>query len=360
MQIKSDFSDKYLACYACKQIDDDLWISNARYNGLFKYAIDRKILEFIGVFGSQPDYWLGIHHCIIKYNDELFFFPLMGDAIDIYNMKNNSFSSIKPEGWERKKTATAAVYVRGEYAYIFIKNSTYCFLLSLSEHKISGKIVMPNVQKKCLPGSKIIEGTILIDENVYFPIQGTTYIACFNLLTKCDSVFEVNHPVPFLGAISIINKKIAVSDVDNNIVIIDSEDHSTSSIRFDWDGDEKEIVDILSIRDDIVIVPAKLGRIAVYNCGNGSIDYYNNNLICRLDDTIMNWRDIGSTLLINETVLLCPVGIDSFIILDPINKRIDSFSIKTDNCQGAYWENKHCIRNERKGYLEIFLNQIRS
>ena len=360
MQIKKDFPDKYLSCYACIEIDDELWISNARYNGLFKYSIDQKTLQFIGIFDSQPEGWSGIHNCIEQYDDELFFFPLMGDAIDVYNIKENSFSSIKPEGWERRKAAVAAVYIKKRHAYIFMKNSASCFLLSLPEHKILEEIFMPNVNRISLPGSKIIEGTVLIGERVYFPIQGTTYLACFDLSTQYESVIEVNYPVPFIGAIACINKNIVVSDAANNIVIIDSVNYSTSTIQFDWDGNEKEIVAIVPVCDDIIIVPAKLGKIAVWNSNDGSIDYFINNSICRLEDTIMKWRDIGRAVLKNGNIILCPIGMDSFIRLDPANKVFDSFPIKIENYRGTSLENRYSVRNERKGYLEIFLKQILS
>ena len=358
MKIKQEFADRYLACYACIEDNGELWISNARYNGLFKYDILREELNYIGIFESLPDGWCGSHGIAKKYEDEIYFFPLMGDSIDIYNIKSKEFNSIKSKGWELRKSPTAAAYKKDNYIYVIMKNEPCCYVVSIDEHKIVNRIEMHFACNLLSPSNKLIEGTVRVDDDIIFPVQGTKSIVFFNLSTKEERIINVNCKKYFRGGITCVGDELILADADNNLVMYNRIDLSNSIVNFEWDGREKEILYIQKIKDDIVVIPKRLGRIAVYNLDDKNIKYLEYHGLSRLDDTIMNWRDIGNIVYANSDLILCPVGIDSFMRIDLDSWQIKPFPIKIEYYYGTDLENKYLIRREHPSDLEKFLYQM--
>lgn len=78
-------------------IDEDgiMWLSDCHFNGLFKFNILTKQLEFVGYFDNWPTSLYLLQRNAYVYGNEVIFTPCYDKTIKIYNKKENEFMSIE-------------------------------------------------------------------------------------------------------------------------------------------------------------------------------------------------------------------------------------------------------------------------
>ena len=80
-----------LSYYAQVVIGEELWISNSRFNGLYKVNLESGKSVYIGKF---PQYRLDnseLHFFAKKYGEKIYFFPKCASGIDIYDLETGKF-----------------------------------------------------------------------------------------------------------------------------------------------------------------------------------------------------------------------------------------------------------------------------
>lgn len=98
---------------------DNLWLSAAQINGLFRYGLRDGILHYIGKFEAEGSTFRYLHSEIVEYDGKLYFAPYTADYIDIFDKNTGEFSTISFDS-------------RGEvqqkfYAMVRYKNSLFLF-----------------------------------------------------------------------------------------------------------------------------------------------------------------------------------------------------------------------------------------
>ena len=93
-------------------VDDVLWVSNKRYNGLYSIDINTGVTKFHGRFERYPYEKLIIHSYAGQYKNYIFFLPQLGDSIDIYDINTGNIQSIVLEQWANANTQSVAGFVQ--------------------------------------------------------------------------------------------------------------------------------------------------------------------------------------------------------------------------------------------------------
>lgn len=70
--------------------DEEIWFSGVEINGLFKQNIKSSKVEFIATFPKEDSIQDNLHSQIIEYNKNLYFIPLEGKGISIYDCERKN------------------------------------------------------------------------------------------------------------------------------------------------------------------------------------------------------------------------------------------------------------------------------
>ena len=70
------------------------YFSAANRNGLFRWNREKNEVVFLGFFGQELLFQSDIHSHAIIYKDEIYFIPLYGFGISVYNLVNEQMSYI--------------------------------------------------------------------------------------------------------------------------------------------------------------------------------------------------------------------------------------------------------------------------
>ena len=73
-----------------------VYFSEIYFNGLFRYKDeDNKNVEFLGVFPEEYEWGGDVHRNVFVWEDKLYFFPMAGRNISVYNCKSGNFKTIE-------------------------------------------------------------------------------------------------------------------------------------------------------------------------------------------------------------------------------------------------------------------------
>lgn len=74
---------------------NNIFFSAMQFNGLFKASIYGGEAIYMGSFPNESDSKVGLHGDVVQYKDEILFLPNLADYLALYNIKQDSFASIK-------------------------------------------------------------------------------------------------------------------------------------------------------------------------------------------------------------------------------------------------------------------------
>lgn len=84
-----------IAVFDCCRQGDKIWFSNLSFNSLMQMDLNTAKITVIGKF---PDYGIeerNLHRRVFLYGNRLYFIPRYGKTIDIYDISENNFKTIK-------------------------------------------------------------------------------------------------------------------------------------------------------------------------------------------------------------------------------------------------------------------------
>lgn len=159
----------------CAVLEQDcIWISCYLYNGLYCFDIRNSRLDYKGTFDNQ---YMGenIHRQVIAHGDKLFFIPLWGKGIDVYNIRKECFEDTI---YDDEGTITNRIAVRVD------ENTIFLFAQNIREtmyvlHLESGHLVKePNWGERIK--SILPEGNCYVSASGIDVAEGKVYLALFN------------------------------------------------------------------------------------------------------------------------------------------------------------------------------------
>lgn len=102
--------------------DGNLWISSMGYNGLVKYDRRTREIEYVKQFDNYSIIKRNIHGNAKRIENRLFFFPLVSNYVHIYDLKNETETSIEIPKETGVTSFSRSVY---EYKNFFLLFPTY-------------------------------------------------------------------------------------------------------------------------------------------------------------------------------------------------------------------------------------------
>lgn len=234
------------------------YFSNVDFNGLFCQNMANKEINFIDVFPNEILTKRFIHRSVIGKGEKMFFFPLFGNGITEYDLKNKSFRFLKMNNKNR------ILGISGTFLYqqevILIPSSLTDSLLIFSMDTFEIKYV--SVLKKLLnqygidSGGVDLFGSVLYKDYIYIALCETNLIVEINLNSYKVKIHVMETGIHFRN-ISIIDGDLWGTTTDNGIIL--------KMNLNSWEVNKIQIADLINFHravlrvekwsDQIIIVP---------------------------------------------------------------------------------------------------------
>lgn len=141
-----------------------VWVTDERYNGLYKIDMLKGDAEFITSFEKEEILAETLYHRIVLYKDKLYMIPWSAEYIAVYNIKNNCLQYLKP-----KCKMAGGIYKFGEA----IQYAHYLFLFPA----YASEIVRINMEDESIDyyGAELLELLKEIKKEYAFFLSGEAF-----------------------------------------------------------------------------------------------------------------------------------------------------------------------------------------
>lgn len=229
------------------------YFSNVDFNGLFSVDLNDSNVEFLGYFPEDKLIARFIHKSIIGINHCIFFFPLYGKGITIYNILEKKFI-FKNIGEKEQLFCVASTFIYNDKIIIIpanIQNNIY--VLNYENYELK--------EVRCFKENhKVITvdlfGTVKYNEKIYIVNRGTNEIYSINLLNfdiEKHTIKEMSN----IRNINIIDGYIWLTDCcGKKVARVDIKDFSVVIINYEYGNDNNKIPLIVEKwNNDIIVLP---------------------------------------------------------------------------------------------------------
>lgn len=314
-----------LSYYAQVVVGNELWVSNIRFNGLFKIDLESGGVVFIGKF---PRYDMGneeLHLFAKKYRDKIYFFPKQSKGIDIYDLKKGTFTYVECETDRDNGYATAI------NAFCFDENNVFvvpCYLNTpLQEFSLKKELIIRSIELQ--KSSKYVKNetntrmlyACKARNEIFYPIKGTNKVGSYHSKEKKEKVYSIKGVKKILGDIVFDGKDFWIN-ADQGI--------------YQWnpyEGDLKFVCDCSSEKEGwieqfiiyervIICIPRWLNHIKIIdrqNFDQQEIQIDKSELNVNID---MSWRDVRESIIWWDTLIISPVKYKETIFVNLNNYRV--------------------------------------
>ncbi|SDP35193.1 hypothetical protein [Selenomonas ruminantium] len=177
--------------------DGYMYFSENSFNGLFRYRVGETKAEFLGSFpGEEP--WQGdLHRNVFVKGDKLFFIPINGHGISVYDCRNSKFNLLKIPGGDDEyvhymqcievdeKLMLIPVNLNTPFAFFDLKNEKIDYIEKVSK-EIAGMISHPTRYEIFS-----LYGAINVDGFLYLALCPTNIILKISLRTFAVEKIEL-------------------------------------------------------------------------------------------------------------------------------------------------------------------------
>lgn len=130
-------SEKYLQ-FACGAIYDGyLWMPAERYNSLFKMNLETGKIEFVTFFEGEDMLQQKMFHKVILHEDKLFFIPLWGKNVIVYEPETGNQTVVKVDNGKNTSVMKFInATVLEEKLYMFFGNCPRIMCMDMNTYKV--------------------------------------------------------------------------------------------------------------------------------------------------------------------------------------------------------------------------------
>lgn len=299
-----------LSFYAQVVIENELWISNSLFNGLFRLDLESGRIRFAGSFPQHNPEDGELHLFAKKYGEKLYFFPKCSKSIDIYDLKTGEFTYVECRANTRNGYVTAIdAFPVDEERIIIIP----CYSqMPLQEISLKREAVIRRTD--LIKSSRCVQnetGTMSLyackmGKEIFYPIHGTNKVGSYHLEEKKEKIYSIKGLERILGDI--------ISD-GNDLWI------NADQGIYQWNpyADKlKFICDCLSVKEGwmeqfilyrkkVICIPRWLGSIKIID--RETFGYSEVHIDRPLLNTgrEMPWRDVRESFVWRNNLVICPV-----------------------------------------------------
>ena len=349
---------RHLSFWAAVKLENKLWVSNNRFNGLFIIDLDTGAISFCGHFPNVPIDAKCLHKCAFFYKDTIYFFPQYAIAIWGYNIITQEFSY-----YPMYKTFSTQKYIRTN-GITFYDNSIYIFSESL-EHPIykfeletkaitEMYILQEQCIKKNLKMKEIIcKGFVEKQENVYMVLNESNVIYKFDIKKEECTFFQLEDNDIQLSGLAWDGKDfICVDSFRGELVYWNEFSGLSKKLELKKDSEKKlEIIRLLVIDDTIILIEHN-GKIRKIRQGIESILMEKDAFI---KDFVEEWGfSISSGYLIEDNSLyIFPLRGIYIYILNILSGKIMKFEPLIESIPVIFTEMFECETNKIGDFIHI-------
>ncbi len=179
-------------------INDDIYFASANFNGLFRWSITSHETEFLLLFPEEEIYSQNLYGHAIKHGNTIFFLPIHGKNISIYDIENGDISEIMI-GDSNDELSHISAYIMFKDRYLLIpadlkKDFWYLYPEDRTVEKASKirKLVFSLVQNEYSAICRY-HGACIFKEEIIISVLNKPYILDINIAS------EVIKKIPFKG-----------------------------------------------------------------------------------------------------------------------------------------------------------------
>lgn len=122
----------------CVSLGDKIIFSNSDANGLFSLELSSGRLKFLSLFRGEDVKQRGLHCRSIKYQDRIYFIPLLGKEIACVNLNDYCVSNIPlhQEIVKREKTVFLNAHLYADKIFMFPGKAEWIEVLDIKENRV--------------------------------------------------------------------------------------------------------------------------------------------------------------------------------------------------------------------------------
>ena len=199
-----------ISFHSCEFINDYVYYSNLNFNGLYKYDLKTNKNTFIGFFPGEAKSTRHLHGAVKLIKGKLYFAPMSGNCIAVYDIENGSFDSYNIRDFCTTKYTKFYDILEFEGSVYFIPSRSEsivkmnCKTNELNIYNNWDKYINRNLDKK----SPVIKnGSFIYNNELYLPCCRDNFIIVIDLSTFivrrikienvkngfCDAFFNTNN-----------------------------------------------------------------------------------------------------------------------------------------------------------------------
>lgn len=314
-----------LSFYAQVIIGNELWVSNTRFNGLFKINIESGKIMFIGRF---PQYNPGdeeLHLFAKKYGHKLYFFPKCSKNIDIYDLKTEKFTYIECKKNHMNGYATTiGAFCSGEDRVLTVP----CYSnMPLQEFSIKKETLIESFELKKLnqniknTANAMVLYACKMHNEIFYPIHGTNQVGSYNLRAKKEKIYSINRLKRILGDIAFDGHNIWI----NADQAIYQWNPNNGSLKLACDClSEKEgwIEQFIIYNQNIICIPRWLNNIKIINIQTFTYKEVHIDKSKLSININMPWRDVKESFVWRDYLIISPIKYKEAVFINLNNNEI--------------------------------------
>lgn len=257
------------------EVDGYIYYSESTFNGLFRYKTDDTHAEYLGVFHNEDIWQWDLHRRIVKYGDGLFFIPLNGRGISIYQPSKSQFDYIEICKENEKNVHFSDTIMIDDDNVLLVPqwDSDLFMILDLGNKSVervgwlSNKLktrIKNNVHSEWAPFST--QSYCMINTNIYIALSDSNYLYKLDLNMK--EIEEIKLPCnEHIRGIFGIDESIWISFRENIVARYDvlSGNLEIKEIPYDTDNTTYPYLLVLEHSNRVVIIPGREDKFIATN-----------------------------------------------------------------------------------------------
>lgn len=195
---------------ACAGEENDIWVFSNDFNGMLKIELEDMSLKYITSFEKEEMTLSYAYSKAIWYEKKIYLFPLLANAIAIYDTIKNSVSYIEIMEDRIEKNFNVVQISKREVLLfpVFYSNKAYVFDLELNTYKV---LYLNYGASKDIVSDAMVQGNAFYNGKAYFAVVNKPYILCLSLADGMCRVLNSHNEQGVFNIASFRNQLIVLA-----------------------------------------------------------------------------------------------------------------------------------------------------
>ncbi len=207
--------------FSCCEINNnDIWLSEIRYNGIYKINMNDFIAEKVGTIKGKKTYQSWIHKASCRYNNYIYFFYTSGGGYTKINTDNNEIEEVHIDNF----CVTDIIMLDYSHGLLIQKfKGQNLLLMNFDNDKIEMFYNWQNFINNYIndDNDELFEKAVILNDCIFLPILFTKYVIQININTKKICIKNIgNYSLLSIGT---FNNKLVLMSVIGQAIFLDEQ-----------------------------------------------------------------------------------------------------------------------------------------